>query len=301
MVSKRLSIYGFISAAALVSGVMAGCGGSSNSASGNNPVIDVTGQGVIPTAGTAPATPSSPSAQQVQVTVGGSPVFGGGTATLPAGESVGVGGNGQVCLIPGNPSVDPNLQPFLNQVTFSALVKKRVPGTVTKSIAGDPGDVYVDGQPTGVFVNSQGGFTGYIVLTPGNHTLQVYGPFTVNGPVSQLTVTQFQFGVTVGTDGIGSIPNSLVMRLPSNGGHLSSNCFANVTYPTPDFSGGQGSLTLTYGSVTKAQTKTVVNGAVGFSDLFADPSDVLPGSGVNTVTFNYISAPVNTGSVVKKK
>jgi len=298
MVSRKLSIYGFISAAALVSGVMAGCGGSSNSSGGNNPLIDVTGQGVTPQAGNAPPTASSPNAQQVQVTVGGTPIFGGGFATLPANETI--GGSGVVCLIPGNPNEDPNLQPFLNNTSFSSVMKK-APGTVSKSIASDPGDVYVDGQPTGVFINSSGAFDGFIVLTPGNHTLAVYGPFNVLGPVSQLTVKQFQFGVTVGTDGIGSIPSNLVMKLPSNGGHITQPCFVDVTYPTPDFASGLGGLNIVYGSVTKAQTRTVNNGAVQFNALTAQANDTIPAGGVDSVVYNYQTAPVNPPAIVKSK
>jgi hypothetical protein len=296
MVSKRLSIYGLISAAALVSGVMAGCGGTSSSAPGANAVVNATG-GVAPQAGNAPPTASSPAAQQVQVTVGGTPVFGGGFATLPANETI--GGAGIVCLIPGNPNADPGTQPFINGMQFAAVMKHK--GQATAAIASDPGDIYVDGQPTGVFVNSSGGLSGFLILTPGNHTIAVYGPFTlIDNALSgaQLTVTQFQFGVTVNPDGIGSIPSSLTMKLPANGGHLFGGYFVKETYPTPDFTSGQGSLILTYGSVTKAQTKTINGGIADYSDPFADASDALPGSGVASVTYNYILPPA--AAVVKK-
>src|SRR5476651_206286 len=87
MVSRKLSIYGFISAAAIVSGILAGCGGSS-SVAGLGGTVATTG-GITTAPGTsATGAASSPTPQQVQVTTASGPV----TGTLPAGESIPVGG-----------------------------------------------------------------------------------------------------------------------------------------------------------------------------------------------------------------
>jgi hypothetical protein len=283
MVSRKLGIYGFISAAAIVSGILAGCGGS-NSVAGLGGTVSTTG-GVTTSPGTsATGAASSPSPQQVQVTTASGPV----TGTLPAGESIPVGGT--VATIP--PGV-----PFIVGLTLSTAFNghKTVPtpaATGAKPTTGQQGQVYVDGQNTGLTVDSSGDLSGYLILTAGHHTITAYGPFSIVGgsafAPTQLTVGVFNFGVVVLNDGMVSVPSGLNMRLPSNGGSWAHGPFVVVTYPTPDFASGNGQLIIVVDAArTIQESKTFSNGVASYYSLGSSLiSHNVPASGVLSVTFN---------------
>jgi len=281
MVSRRLSFYSFISAAAIVSGIMAGCGGGSANVQGLGGTVATTG-GITNTSGTTSTNVSSSNQpQQVQVTVNGQTI----TGTLPAGESITAGQN--VATIP--PGV-----PIIQGLTLATKFHgKQVTPSVAKPQGGSQGQVWVDGVNTGLTVNSAGDLSGYLILTQGNHTITAYGPFAIVGgsafAPTQLNVGQFNFGVTVLADGDASIPSGLNMKLPSNGGTWAHGPFVTVTYPTPDFATGTGSLTIVVdGSVTIDQSRVMTNGVATYYSLGATAgTHLIPSSGVETVTFNY--------------
>jgi len=274
MVSKRIGIYGFISAAALVSGILAGCAGSSSSVSGNVQSVTTTGglPGAAAGAGT-PGTSAGSAPQQVQVTVGGNTV----TGTLPTGETIPP--SGSVNVLPPN-------QPIIVGLSLSP----KFHGGQSKPQGGGhtQGEVDVDGQDTGLTVLPDGSLSGYLILVPGNHSIDAWGPFNITGGSvfnpKTLTVGKFTFGVVVMNDGVGSIPVGLAMALPANGGALNNGSYVKVTYPTPDFATGSGTLILQYSGVTITKTQFLNNGAATYKALSNHPT--IPSGGVAVVTFN---------------
>lgn len=276
MVSKRLSIYGFVSAAAVVTAALVGCGGSSASVQGLSPIVTTTG-GVSSAGGTS-ATPvnASTSPQQVQVLSGGTTV----TGTLPPGESIPA--NGAVGVIS-------NGTPIINGLTLStsAVIKKVTPATT-----GGQGQVYVDGVFSGLTVTSGGALSNYLILTPGKHTVTAYGPFAIVGgtafAVQTLIVGTFSFGVVVLPDGTPSVPSALTLNLPADGGALSKN-YVTAGYSS-EFAGYTGTLSIVYGgtTVTKGQA-LVLNSSTGnatatYNALSAHAA--IPTTGVDSVSFN---------------
>jgi hypothetical protein len=282
MVSKRLGIYGFISAAALVSGILTGCAGSSASVSGQGGTVSTTG-GISNASGSGPAggTTASSAPQQVQVNVGGTVE----TGTLPTGESIPPGGT--VCVVPAN-------QPIINGLTLGpkfhgVQTTPASTGTTTVKTAastGSQGEVDVDGTNTGLTVQPDGSLSGILLLTPGNHTITAWGSLVIVSGTQQLTVGKFNFGVVVGSDGVGSMPSAITMKLPANGGSLSNGSFVTVTYPTPDFATGSGNLAIGYSGITVSKTQLVKNGMTTFNSLNQN-HPAIPQGGVDTVTFNY--------------
>jgi hypothetical protein len=282
MVSRKLGIYGFISAAAIVSGILVGCGGS-NSVEGLGGTVTTTG-GVTTSSGTTAApVASSPTPQQVQVTTASGPV----TGTLPAGESIPAGTNVNVI---------PSGVPFIQGLTLAAFHgKQTIPtgaGAISKPQTGPQGHVYVDGQDTGVVVDSTGALSGNLILTPGTHTVTAYGPFTIVGGTAfqptQLTVGTFNFGVPVHTDGIAAIPSALALKLPVNGGSWAHGPYVQVTYPTPDFASSAGTLIIVVDTArTISDGQTFVNGQANYHSLGGSLiSHTVPNGGVVSVTFN---------------
>jgi len=284
MVSRKLGIYGFISAAAIVSGILAGCGGSS-SVEGLGGTVTTTG-GLTTASGTtaAPVT-SSPTPQQVQVTTASGPV----TGTLPANEAIPAGTNVNVI---------PSGTPFIVGLTLGPSFhgKQKTPavsGSGSKPTTGAQGSVYVDGADTGLVVDSSGALSGNLILVPGNHTITAYGPFTIVGGTAfnptQLTVGVFNFGVPVHNDGVAGIPSALALKLPVNGGSWFHGPYVRVTYPTPDFANGSGTLIIVVDS-----TRTISdgqrfdsNGQALYKSLGGSLiSHTVPANGVVSVTFN---------------
>lgn len=269
MVSKRLSIYGFISAAAIVSGALAGCAGSSSSVQGASPVVTTTG-GITNTQGTSPAgaTTTQPG-QQVQVTINGTPT----TGVLPVGEVVPQ--NGIVATIPSGTPIIQGLQ----LAKFNG--RKGAPET------GAQGEVDVDGVNTGLTVTATGELSGILILVPGQHTIHAEGPFAIVSGIQQLTVGQFNFGLVVLADGNASIPSSLEIRLPANGGSLANGNFVTVGYPTPDFAAGTGTLSIQYSGITVNKVRPLANGAATYKQITSQADSNIPSTGVDNVTFNF--------------
>jgi hypothetical protein len=287
MVFRRLSIFGLISAAAIVSGVLVGCGGSSASVAGFNPTVTATGGVPVTVASstgtTTTSVPASSSPQQVQVTTTGGTVIGGPggpPAVVPPGQPA-ITSSTTIGVIPAS-------IPFINGLQF-APSSHRAPTAHPLNISYDAG---LHWTWTGCNVNNAGDLDAYLILTPGAVWLQAVGPFvliTSSGfHISSLTMQQLIFGIVVDTDGIPSIPTDLHMRIPANGGTTAGGNFVNVSYFTPNFATGTGKLILTgLASGTKTQTKAVVAGNVNFADPTADSQDHVPSTGVNTVEYLY--------------
>jgi len=263
MISNRLSIYGLISVAALVSGVLVGCGGSSASLSGIHPSVADTG-GVTTGTG-ATATTQGPFGQptQVQVTINGSPA----QAVIPAGTTIS----------PGTPfAVVTNTQPFINGLTPSHKGKP-MQGT---------GQILINGQPTGL-TETNGVISGNIALPQGNYTLSISGPFTITSSTDasfQLTVGEFIFGINSNGTTC-SVPAKVNMLLPANGGSTYGDNFVTVTEP---FTTGTVKLILVTSNWTKIQSGTVDSGGnFTFKDFNSDPSDIIPASGLTSIEFDY--------------
>jgi hypothetical protein len=290
MVSRKQGIYGFISAAAIVSGILAGCGGS-NSVSGLGGTVSTTG-GITTAPGSGPATgvASSPAPQQVQVTTANGPI----TGTLPAGESIPA--NGAVATIP--PGV-PIIVGLSLSTSFHGRQTTPTPAaTGAKPTTGSQGQVYVDGQNTGLTVTSGGALSGYLILTPGVHTVIAFGPFTIIGgsafAPTELTVGQFNFRVPVLGDGTPAVPSALTLNLPVNGGTWVHGPFVTAGYPA-GFAGSGGELIIVVDSArTISDGKTlVVNPTTGFAtatyngfgNTYPGHSNI-PSTGVASVTFN---------------
>jgi len=273
MVSRRLSIYGFISAAAIVSGALVGCSGSA-SVGGGPPTIVTTGGLTTASGSGTPGTSSGSTPQQVQVTINGTTV----TGTLPANETIPASGNVS--------TIQPGI-PILEGLTLAPKAKKEK-GAPTVS-NGAQGEVDVDGCDTGLTVDSQGDLSGYLFLVPGPHTITAIGPFAIIGGSAfnptQLGVGTFIFKVTVNPDGVGSIPSALSVKLPVNNGTLKNGHFVNVTYPTPDFAGGSGTLILSWPGQTITKTVVVVNGKVSYKALTNNA--IIPGTGLTSVEYDY--------------
>jgi len=284
MVSRKLGIYGFISAAAIVSGILAGCGGS-NSIEGLGGTVTTTG-GVTTSSGTTAApVASSPTPQQVQVTTASGPV----TGTLPAGESIPAGTNVNVF-----PSGTPIIQGLTLGPRFNGGQKTpSVKGSIAKPTTGAQGSVYVDGQDTGLTVDSTGALSGNLILVPGTHTITAYGPFTIIGGTAfaptQLTIGVFNFGVPVHVDGVAAIPTALTLHLPVNSGSWAHGPYVHVQYPTPDFANAPGTLIIVVDSTRTISEGKRFNGlgqatynSLGGSLI----SHTVPANGVVSVTFN---------------
>jgi len=273
MVSKRQGIYGYISVAALISGILVGCGGSSASVQGIGAQIKTTGTVPNQSGSSTSGVSSSGAPQQVQVTSGGSTV----TGTLPPGESIPAGGS--VCVIT-------NADPIIQGLTVGPKFNK----VKVTPMDGTPGEVDVDGQNTGLTVTASGNLSGILILTPGNHKITAWGPFNIlSGITSQLTVQQFNFGVVVKSDGIGSSPSSLVMQLPGNGGSWANGNYVTVGYPTPDFAAGSGTLTIVVDSArTISQKKLVQSGMATFKSFQTYKVGAqIPQNGIISVNYNY--------------
>jgi len=275
MVSKRLSLFGLISAAALVSGVLIGCGGSSATA-GPAPVVAATGGITTSSGSTTTSVSSSTSPQQVQVTTTGGATV---NAVVPPGQPA-LTPASVVATIPAN-------QPIINGLTFGPSVH-RAPTAHPLNISYD-GTTWVW---SGVNVNADGSLDNYLVLAPGYVYLQAVGPFTMVGGGSsflpgRLTMQTLVFGIPVDATGIPGIPTDLQMKLPGNNGTTSNGQYVNVTYPTPNFATGIGTLTITWPGVKKQQVKTVIGGLVSYSDINAGDSanDHVPPAGVTEIRY----------------
>ena len=275
MVSRKLNILGLISAAAVVSGVLVGCGGSSAPISNAPASITTTGGAQTSPGNSTTSVSSSTSPQQVQVTTSAGTI----TVTVPPGQSA-ITPSTNLCVIPKGTA-------FVN-------------GLTPKFKARTPGDIFIstDGKATwvatGVTVDANGNLSGNLALTPTVTPIyfKVEGPLTIIGGSAfhptALTIQELIFGLIVGTDGIASIPSAITMKLPVNGGSLAGGNYVNVTYPVPDYAKVVGSLTLTWPGVTKVQTKTAVNGLLAFSDPVTDGKDPIPTAGITSLEYDAI-------------
>lgn len=273
MISKRLGIIGFVSAAGIVSGILAGCGGS-GSVQGLDATVVTTGGITSGTGGGTPGTSSGATPQQVQVTVNGTVV----TGTLPANQTIPASGVVNA-IAPGIP--------ILKGLTLKPKTNIKVKTPTTSG--GVQGEVDVDGCDTGLTVDAAGDLSGYLFLVPGNHTITAIGPFDIIGGSAfnptTLTVGKFVFHVKINTDGVGSIPSALTVNLPINGGSLKLGHYVKVTYPTPDFATGSGTLSLIWPGQNITKTVVLASGKATFKALTNNA--LVPSGGVSTVEYTY--------------
>jgi len=265
---------------AVVSFALVGCGGSSSSVQGESPIISTTG-GIASAGGTSTnPVSSSNSPQQVQVTSGGSIV----TGTLPPGESIPAGGS--VAVIS-------NSEPI---IVGLGLAPKSSGSKAAPSTTGTQGQVYVDGQYSGLTVTSGGALSGYLILTPGTHEVTAYGTFVIVGgtafATTKLSVGQFNFRVIVTPSAIASVPIALTLHLPINGGSLAHGTLVTAGYD-PTFLGYSGTLSIVYGGTTVAKEQTLAlnpstgNATATYNALSPHPQ--IPAGGVDSVTFNIVA------------
>jgi len=271
MISKRISLIGILAGAAVVSGVLVGCGGSSSSVQGINPFVPVTGGVTGSTTATATTSvTASTTPQQVQVTL---PDGSSETGTVPAGQSVSAGS--VVGVVPAN-------QPVLGGITYAGPKKKAAPG-----------DLFVDGVDSGIQINPDTSFPVLVILPNGPHTLQENGPFNISSGSNTLTVQTFIFKLQVESilgAGLVSIPTSVSGRLPANGGSTANGNGVTVQL-VGQFVGNSSTLMLAWPGVTKTQTRVFTGfnilgvqfAQATFHDPLSDSSDTIPGTGVNTV------------------
>jgi len=272
MVSKRLSIYGFISAAAVISGVLVGCGGGGGGST-PAPVVKTTG-GVSSTSGTTTTTvTTSTTPQQVQVTAAGSatPV----TAIVPPGES----------FTAGTPvAVVNNTAPI---ITGLSLAPKTV-GEKAAPASGTQGQLYIDGVFSGVTIVN-GSFSSPFVLTSGPHKLEAFGPYTITGgsvfAPTTLTVGNLIFGVQVSAAGIPSFPSSIALVLPENGGTLTKANSVSLTYPSPFLTNSTTLTVVDASGVSYAEPVVLANGSAKYT-LVHSTSRPIPAAGISSITFN---------------
>jgi len=272
MMSKKLGVFSLITAAALVSGALVGCGGSSATVGTSQP-ITVTGGVVTNVGGLASgqsAVGTSTSPQQIQVTTSGGATVSG---TVPPGTPP-IGATSTVGVIPSN-------QPFFSSGGFAA-VKAKAPTAHPVNISYDQGHTWVW---SGVNVNPDLSLDGNLILLAGTSPwLQLPGAYAFVGGIHQLTVQTFVFGLHVDVNGIVSLPTSDTLKLPYNGGITAGGYFASVTLPSA-FVSGQVNLTITgLTSGTKTQSKNIASNTVTFSDPNSDSKDGVPGTGVDTVS-----------------
>jgi len=284
MVSKRLSIFGFISAAALVSGVLIGCGGSSASVSGATGTVKTTG-GITTTTGTSttPA-PTSTSPQQVQVTTTSGPV----TATVPPGQPA-ITTTTTLGIIPAN-------TPFIAGATVGSFNKSSVNGkplqtfTAQLNISYDNGNTW---QWTGIDLNPDGSLMKNLALAAAetggvNCLLQANGGtggFNITSGNNTLTIGSLVYGVIVLSDGTIGLPTNLALTLPANSNSTANGNSVTATFNS-EFAGYKGTLMINWPGTSKTQVKTLSTNAVAvFSDPLSDKTDTIPATGVTTVQF----------------
>jgi hypothetical protein len=278
MVSRKLSIFGFISAAALVSGVLIGCGGSSATTSGANPTVLTTGGVTTSTGNSSTPAPTSTTFQQVQV--------GATTANIPPGQP-NITTSTTLAIIPTGTS-------FLNGLT----PQFHRPATGTAKALGTPpaGEVYVGYSPTGPWLDTGVSIGANATLSSSlafaapatswlPNYLMVGGPLNITGTGingGTLTInTGFVLGFVVFADGSTSLPGMLSLKLPANGGTIAGGNYANVTIPS-EFLGGV-SMELTWPGETKNQTKFDTTGTVSISVASkGNATDDVPTGGINT-------------------
>jgi len=279
MVSRKLNILGLISAAAVVSGVLVGCGGSGATVAGTSTTVTTTG-GVTTTTGNSTTTvSSSTSPQQVQVTTSGGTV----TATVPPGQPA-ISSSTTLAVIPSGTS-------FFNGL--SGVVKPRGGGAGEVFISYDRNTWY----DTGVLVGTNGTLSQNMVFAaPTTSAFSTPIFFKIQGPLNftgsgtsgaTLTVGQLILGFFIAADGKTSLPLTLALNLPANNGSTAGGNYANLSFPS-EFAVGVGTLHINWPGVTKIQTKTAVRGLLSFSDPLSDTSDHIPAAGVDTVEFDMI-------------
>jgi hypothetical protein len=281
MISKKVGILGSITAAALVCGVLSGCGGSSASVQGINVSVPVTGgvQNQGATLNTSVSSSTSP--QQVQITAADGTTQ---TVVVPPGESFNAGDQAVVLA--------PN-QPLLGGLTTGP----RAHGTIKPQQSGDL-PIYVDGLPSGVFLNALGALTLGLLLGPGNHTLSIQGAVTITGTSSTGSPSTLNVNKSITlscrVNGIvASLPINLLGKLPGDGGSTANG--NSITGDLLGFPVGYGELTLTWPGVSKDQKVPLRTKSDGFTGTFTfhDPlnntDDTIPSTGIDTIFFGYLT------------
>lgn len=279
---KKLSVFGVISIAAIVSGLLIGCGGSGSSNSAPGPTISTTGGISSTTGNSTTVVPSSASPQQVQVTLGnGSTV----TAMVPPGQPA-FTPTSTLSIIPSGVAIINGLAP--------GRFQRRTSGANPVNISYNKGATWLY---TGVNFDSSGTLTQNIALVApilsgaGNNSkcyLQAVGPLALTGTVNNgavLTIQQLIFGIVIDSLGVASLPATLTLDLPGNNGLTVPSNSASVNYPLPDYATGTATLLFTWPGIVRAQTKSVTNGAVSYEGPSNSAPVRIPSGGVTTVEY----------------
>lgn len=252
---KRLSLF---AAAALITGATVGCGGGLTSLPGTTPTpvsVDggvATSEGVVSSAivgGSAP--------QSALITVNGVQT----QVSFAAGISVGAGES--VAIIP-------------DDTTFI---------TGLQGGARSPGDILVNGQPSGAKVIN-GHIHPALGFPHGRYTLTAEGPFTIRQGSSVLTMQTVSF--TFDSNGhVLSLPTSIHGTIPANGSDNWKNSVTagfNATYGA-----GSASLTITHSNGTLSRTVALDQSRTAtFTDFRNDPQSQIPQQGVDVVSFTHV-------------
>jgi hypothetical protein len=293
MVSKRLSIFGFISAAALVSGVLIGCGGSGGStANVNQPSVKANGGMATVDSNPTASFPTSNKPQQVQVASGA-------TVVVPPGQPA-ITPASTLAIIPAGTQI---VSGFSLGVA-SGKVNSTVKG---KSMGGDPGEIYVGYSSNGPWLDTGVNVSTGILETglafaapttnnPNPNWLAVQGPFTLTDPNSgnQLTVNgSLKCGFNVFNNGATGLPVTINLKLPANGATAAGGNYANVVVTSA--LAGAGTLNIAWTNPNGStgllgQARAVNNGTLSFSvtNGKGGPNDVIPAGGVDGVVFNML-------------
>ncbi len=283
MVSGRRYIYGLVSAAVVLGGVLVGCGGS-GTVKGISPRVKTAGGlGTDTGAGTA-GTSAGATPQQVQVTTSGGTVV---TGTLPADTTI--PSTGVVAII--TPST---ILQGLTHPSFHGKVK--TPGT-NVALARIPYHVYVNAKDTKLTIDTSGALNDYLFLppkatTPAIYTIEVEGPFDLtDGGNGNLTIGAFRFVVVVFTAGSASVPEKITGNLPGNGGTFDGGNSVTVTYPArarANMVGGSAALNIVYDSKSMYDRDLVGStGIVTFKNNQAINHGNITSAGVDLVDFTF--------------
>jgi len=289
MVTKKVGLLGVISAAALVSGALVGCGGSSSSTHPINPTVITSGAVTTTTGNLAPGQPpigTSSSPQQVQVSTPSGTV----NAVVPPGQPA-ITSSTNLVVIPSNTA-------FLTGVT----PKFHAPTNGKKPMA-TAGEVFAGPTPFGPWTDLNVSIGNDLTLgesivypAPANNFssefLKLGGPLNVAGSGvngASLDISDgFIFGFLIFADGATTLPTSIKLKLPADGGTLAGGNYANVTV-SPEFFGA-GSMQVVWPGVLHSQTESSASGRLGFNlhGSGNTTTDIIPAGGISSVTVSIV-------------
>jgi hypothetical protein len=287
MVSKRLSIFGLISAAAVVSGVLTGCGGSSATTANTTTSVPQTGTIQATTGAPTQSLGTSATSQTVPATVNGQQV----QVTVPPGQPA-ISTSSTLAVIPAGTAILGGLSAQFNTPATGVSKPQTTAGGGEVYIGYSRSGPWLD---TGVNIGANGAipvplaFVAPTTSTPSGNWLRISGPIQIVGNASNsgtLNITgSLTLGFNVFNSGLTTIPTTLSVKLPANGASCANGDYADVVLG-PTFS-GYGTLDIWWpnnGSLT--QTSYINAGAVDFAvHGKGSAKDIIPSTGITGVDF----------------